>query len=274
MSVGTTYNKNVNDQSNVTVAVNATDPTALDWTDGGSPCATHSADGWSSAGLWTDVKVREGNIGTLFGSFGISLPQIAAQARVKVEPIIGVATNGLPFIAETGDQIECVWAQFVRARDGSTTGFTVTPSNPIPLDGDVEPHVDRDRDVIVQFTNAADDVAIRYWAGSKNGAPRAPSPNGTKEPLPHDLAGRPARSRSTGSTSTTPAPCRAHWTRRSFGGSRSPRHTCGGPGLPVHRRHRALRDVHGRLHRRGRHRREQRQGRDHGQSGRHGRQPR
>ena len=79
------------------------------------------------------MKVREGNIGTLFGSFGISLPQIAAQARVKVQPIIGVATNGLPFIAETGDQIECVWAQFVRARDGATTGFTVTPSNPILL---------------------------------------------------------------------------------------------------------------------------------------------
>ena len=144
-SVGTTYNKNVNNQSNVTVAVNATNPTALDWTDGGSPCADHSADAWSSAGLWTDVKVREGNIGTLFGSFGISLPQIAAQARVKVEPIIGVGSNGLPFIAETGDQIECVWAQFVRARDGSTTaGFTVTPSNPILAHGDLEPHLDRE----------------------------------------------------------------------------------------------------------------------------------
>ena len=131
--------------------VNATNPTALDWTDGGSPCATtggaHSTgDGWSSKGIWTDVKVREGNIGTLFGSFGISLPQIAAQARVKVEPIIGVGSNGLPFIAETGDQIECVWAQFVRARDGSTTGFTVTPSNPILLTETVEPHLDRERD--------------------------------------------------------------------------------------------------------------------------------
>ena len=50
-SVGTTYNKNVNIQANVTVAINATSPTALDWTDGGSPCATHSTgDGWSRAG--------------------------------------------------------------------------------------------------------------------------------------------------------------------------------------------------------------------------------
>ena len=121
MSVGTTYNKNVNNQSNVTVAINATNPTAARLDGRRQPVrrAPLAADGWSAAGLWTDVKVREGNIGTLFGSFGISLPQIAAQARVKVEPIIGVGTNGLPFIAETGDQIECVWAQFVRARDGS-----------------------------------------------------------------------------------------------------------------------------------------------------------
>ena len=170
VSVGTTYNKNVNNQANVTVAINATDPTALDWTDGGSPCAPPLAgDGWSAAGLWTDVKVREGNIGTLFGSFGISLPQIAAQARVKVQPIIGVGTNGLPFIAETGDQIECVWAQFVRARDGSKTGFTVTPSNPILLTEGAN-HTWTGNVTNIVFTNAHDDVAIRYWGGSKNGS--------------------------------------------------------------------------------------------------------
>ena len=32
-----TYNKNVNNQGNVTVAINATSPTAADWTDGGGP---------------------------------------------------------------------------------------------------------------------------------------------------------------------------------------------------------------------------------------------
>ena len=187
-SVGTTYNKNVNNQSNVTVAVNATNPTALDWTDGGSPCADHSADAWSSAGLWTDVKVREGNVGTLFGSFGISLPQIAAQARVKVEPIIGVGSNGLPFIAETGDQIECVWAQFVRARDGSTTaGFTVTPSNPILLT-ETSNHTWTGNVTNVQFNNADDDVAIRYWGGSKNGSAPCDFANGPKKPLPHKLS--------------------------------------------------------------------------------------
>ena len=186
VSVGTTYNKNVNNQSNVTVAINATNPTALDWTDGGSPCAPHAADGWSSAGLWTDVKVREGNVGTLFGSFGISLPQIAAQARVKVQPIIGVGTNGLPFIAETGDQIECVWAQFVRARDGGTTGFTVTPSNPILLTEGTN-HTWTGNVTNVVFTNAHDDVAVRYWGGSKNGSAPCDFANGPKKPLPHEL---------------------------------------------------------------------------------------
>ena len=167
-SVGTTYNKNVNNQGNVTVAINATNPTAADWTDGGSPCFDHTTgDGWSpSGGLWTDVKVREADIGTLFGSFGINLPQIAAQARVEVEPIIGVATNGLPFIAETGDQIECVWARFVRARDGSTTGFTVTPSNPIPLT-ETANHTWTGSVINIQFTNAADDVAVQILGGQQ-----------------------------------------------------------------------------------------------------------
>ena len=92
-SVGTTYNKNVNNQSNVTVAINATNPTARRLDGRRQPVLRPlRATRWSSrGGLWTDVKVREGNIGTLFGSFGISLPQIAAQARVEVEPIIGVA---------------------------------------------------------------------------------------------------------------------------------------------------------------------------------------
>ena len=61
VSVGTTYNKNVNNQANVTVAINATDPTAAGLDRRRRPCATPTtADGWSAAGLWTDVKIREG----------------------------------------------------------------------------------------------------------------------------------------------------------------------------------------------------------------------
>jgi Flp pilus assembly protein TadG len=189
-SVGTTYNKHVNKQSNITVAINAASPTSADWTDGGGPCATSggahtTGDGWSAnGGIWTDVKVRESNIGTLFRSFGISLPQIAAQARVEVKQIIGVRDKGLPFINETGDQIECAWAQFVRARDGSSSGFTVTPSNPVQLTEGPN-NTWTANNVSVAFTNAHDDVAIRYWAGSKNGSAPCSFAAATKGPLPH-----------------------------------------------------------------------------------------
>ena len=77
-SVGTTYNKNVNNQSNVTVAVNATNPTALDWTDGGSPCADHSADGWSSARA---LDRREGPRGEHRDALRLVRHQPAADRR-------------------------------------------------------------------------------------------------------------------------------------------------------------------------------------------------
>ena len=161
---GTAYNNqvvnNVNHQSNIRVAINADTFTSDDWTDGGSPCADHGGDAISpEGGLWTDVKVTESDIRTLFGSFGISLPHIAARARVEVEPIIGVRKKGLPFVAETGDQIECIWAKFVRARDGSDTGFTVTPSNPIELKGG--PYTSTGNVDKLTFTNAQDDVAVQ-----------------------------------------------------------------------------------------------------------------
>ena len=131
------------------------------------------------------MKVREGNIGTLFGSFGISLPQIAAQARVKVEPIIGVGKNGLPFIAETGDQIECVWAQFVRARDGSTTGLHCDAPRTRSRSRRAPNHTWTANVTNVQFTNANDDVAIRYWAREQERNAPCDFERRPKKPLPH-----------------------------------------------------------------------------------------
>ena len=45
----------------------------------------------------------------------------------------------------------------------------MTPSNPIPLT-ETSNHTWTANVTNVQFTNAADDVAIRYWGGSKNGS--------------------------------------------------------------------------------------------------------
>ncbi len=228
--VGTTYNKNVNNQANVTVVINATSPTAADWSDGGSPCADHAGDGWSPAGgLWTDVKIREGNIGTLFGSFGINLPKIAAQARVEVNPIIGIAQNGLPFVNETGDQIECVWAKFVRARDGSTTGFTVTPSNPIQLTesanhtwtGNVDEHPVHERATTTSRSNTGPGARTARRPATSRTRPR------DRYLTRSTTIG--SRWRSTGSTSTTPAPRQGIRRRRSSDGSRSARALAAAP---------------------------------------------
>ena len=63
--------------------------------------------------IWTDVKVQETNVGTLFGGFGLNLLSATAQARVELKQIVGVRRGGLPFVNETGDHIDCVWAEFV-----------------------------------------------------------------------------------------------------------------------------------------------------------------
>ncbi len=192
-AVGTTYNKNVNDQSQVTVAINATSPTAARL-DGrrrplrGTGGAHTTGDGWSSGGLWTDVKVREGNIGTLFGSFGISLPQIAAQARVKVEPIIGVA-HERPAVRQRDRRPDRVCLGAVRARAGRPADrLHGEPSNPILAHGDVEPHVDRERDeppVHERPRRHRDPLLGREQERLRPCTFNAS--NGTQGPLPHQL---------------------------------------------------------------------------------------
>ncbi len=187
LAPGVPFNTEVAEQSDVTVKINATDIDDLDFSDGGNPCYDHPANAGDpispNGGLWTDAKVREVNLRTLLPPVGLNLNRVVAQARVELKQIVGISARGLPFVEETGDQIECVWAQFVRARDGSTAGFTVTPSNPIALTGG--PYTWTGAAANLQFTNAHDDVAIRYWAGSRDG--NAPcdwnSPN--RGPVPH-----------------------------------------------------------------------------------------
>jgi hypothetical protein len=184
-ATGTGYNETINNQSEITVKINAAGPTAADNSDGGNPCEDHAPDGISPAGgIWTDVIARETNLRTVAGAFGINLPSVAARARVELGQITGV-NGGLPFVNETGDQIECVWAQVVRARDGSTTdGFTVLPGNPIELT-EVSPGTWTGNIDHIFFTNAQDDVAIRYYAGSKDGSQPCTFSTNNKGPLPH-----------------------------------------------------------------------------------------
>lgn len=240
---GTKYNQQITSQATLNVAINASGYGNADSSDGQNPCVPHTGadpEGISPTGaIWTDVKVRESNIGTLFSSFGLNLPSVSAQARVEVKQIVGIKKHGLPLVNESGDTIECVWAQFVRARDGSTTGFTVTPSNPIPLTrvGTSWTWTSASN-VNVTFTNQHDDVAIRYWAGVRDGTTPCSFSTQNKRPLPHWY------DRSDPDTSQQETPQQIDWlnvydTGAAPGTNNAPKlrnfslgaNTCGGPGF-------------------------------------------
>jgi hypothetical protein len=169
------YNQTVNNQAEVTVKINATGPTAADNSDGGNPCQDHPVttppdDISPNGGIWTDVIVRETNLRTVAGMFGLNLPSMAARARVELSQITGLTAGGLPFIHETGDYVDCVWAQFIDAANPGTPVAVINGSNPVLLIAD--PNTPRrwtaDVDGIT-FPNGKDDLAVKYWMGSATG---------------------------------------------------------------------------------------------------------
>jgi hypothetical protein len=170
-ATGAGYNATVNDQSEITVKINATGPTDADNSDGGNPCEDHAGDAISpNGGIWTDVIARETNLRTVAGAFGINLPSIAARARVELGQITGLTRGGLPFVHETGDYVDCVWAQFVDQANANTPVSVINGTNPVLLTAD--PNTPRrwtaDVDGIT-FPNGKDDLAVRYWMGAATG---------------------------------------------------------------------------------------------------------
>ncbi len=97
VNIETAYNANVD------VFTNSTSYDAFQ-TDGGGPCVLHSADDISAAGQWTDVKVKERDLNSFFGSLGIPLPRNIARARVEIRPAISL--NGLLPLAVPDRRIE------------------------------------------------------------------------------------------------------------------------------------------------------------------------
>jgi hypothetical protein len=94
---GTLYNTDVANQTNVDVVINSgnadyNDDT--DFTDGGAldvadPCFNHAGDDISpGGGQWTDVRVKERNLPSLFRALGLSLSRNGARARVEIRPSI------------------------------------------------------------------------------------------------------------------------------------------------------------------------------------------
>ena len=53
-----------------------------------NPCVVHPADDISKAGHWTDVKVKERDLSSLFGGIGLPLPRNIARARIDVRPAL------------------------------------------------------------------------------------------------------------------------------------------------------------------------------------------
>jgi Flp pilus assembly protein TadG len=91
------FNREIATQSKLDVMINSsnannyTDDT--DYTDGGAgnvanPCFAHPADDISAAGYWTDVRVKERDLPSLFGKLGQLLSRNIARARVDVRPAI------------------------------------------------------------------------------------------------------------------------------------------------------------------------------------------
>ncbi len=82
-------NTEITAQPRLNVVLNSTTfDAATDYSDGGDPCTAHPADSISAAGYWTDVKVKEVDVPSLFGPFGLPLSRVGAQARVAIRPAV------------------------------------------------------------------------------------------------------------------------------------------------------------------------------------------
>ena len=92
-------NSEIANQANLDVAINSTTyDDNTDYSDDydgnpatrlGNPCFKHTTgDDISAPGYWTDVKVKERDLPSLFGSVGLPLAKNGARARVDVRPAV------------------------------------------------------------------------------------------------------------------------------------------------------------------------------------------
>ena len=102
-------NTEIADQTKLDVLVNSNGyGAATDGSDGGDPCFDHAGDDVSpGGGQWTDVRVVERDLPSLFGVFGLPLSRNGARARVEIRP--AVSDNG--FIPLAIPETEIVKAQ-------------------------------------------------------------------------------------------------------------------------------------------------------------------
>ena len=126
------FNSEIATQAQVDVVINSSDPNYIDDTDysdgpgyTGNPCYLHPADDISAAGYWTDVKVKERDLPSLFGGFGLPLSRNMARARVDIRP--QVAGNRVLPLAIPNNIISKVQVRYYdECRDPSHTSPLAT----------------------------------------------------------------------------------------------------------------------------------------------------
>jgi len=160
-------------QSNVEVFINSTSEDAT-ISDGGGPCFKHAPDAISPAGgYWVDVRAKERNLNSFFGSIGIPLTRNLARARVELRQVDTITKGLLPFAGETADVAPCAWVQFVR----DDSGGSGTAVGPLTLLQGTAPRAYATTSDIA-FTMPAYNVSARITIGaSTNGTCNYSTPN-------------------------------------------------------------------------------------------------
>src|SRR5687768_1719903 len=93
------HNSEIANQANLDVVINSSNPDYdddTDYTDGGAsnvadPCFPHPPGGDAlspGGGHWTDVKVKERNLPSIFGNVGLPLSRNGARARIEIRPAL------------------------------------------------------------------------------------------------------------------------------------------------------------------------------------------
>ncbi len=134
-------NTEIANQANLDVVVNSSDPNytnGTDFTDGGAgvvadPCYNHTpgTDSISpGGGQWTDVRVKERNLPSIFGGIGLPLSRVGARARVEIRPAIS-GHRFLP-LAVPNNVIERVQVRYYNECTGAEITSARTDMGPLP----------------------------------------------------------------------------------------------------------------------------------------------
>ena len=141
LPAGGLQNTQIANQAHVDVAINSTsyddgtdysdDGDGLPGTSLGNPCFSHpTGDSISAPGYWTDVKVKERDLPSLFGGIGLPLSRNGARARVDIRPALS-GTRFLP-LAVPDNVITQVQVRYYNECTGALIPNSTYDLKPLP----------------------------------------------------------------------------------------------------------------------------------------------